>query len=325
MEAIMRKWEDYKVVNPHIGIIVSLTAMLLLMILVMPFISDRFLTITNITNQLTQASIFLIMAVGMTLVITTSGIDIAVGSLLGLSVSVIGIFGIGYGLPVWGIILVGLAIGALGGAFNSVFIVNFKVPPIIVTLGTWTVFRGTAYVLTGGNLVFGFPKEFIWLSQGTLLGIPVPIILAVLTFIFGYILLHKTTYGLHLAALGGNEEAAMLAGINVRRVKFSVYVIAGILTGLAALITSARLDTAHPTAGIGYELTVISATVLGGTLLAGGRGLMIGTLLAVLFLQVLTNAMIMGGVGIYWQRALFGFIFVLVVAIRSITAEKEEV
>ncbi len=325
MEAIQRKWEDLKILNPHLGIIFSLLGMLLLVILVMPFITDRFLTTANIVNQLTQASIFLIMAVGMTLVMTTSGIDIAVGSHLGLTVSIIGIVGIGYGYPVWATILAGLVAAALGGAFNSVFIVNFKVPPIIVTLGTWTVFRGLAYVLTGGRLVFGFPSEFVWIARGNVLGIPVPVFLAGLAFIFGYILLHKTAYGSYLAALGGNEEAAMLAGINVRKVKFSVYVIAGLLTGLAAIITSARLDTAHPTAGIGYELTVISATVLGGTLLFGGRGLMIGTLIAVLFLQVLTNAMIMGGVGIYWQRVLFGFIFVLVVAIRTIRSEKQEV
>jgi len=325
MEAIQRKWEELKILNPHLGVIFSLLAMLILIIIVMPFVSDRFLTATNIVNQLTQASIFLIMAVGMTLVMTTSGIDIAVGSHLGLAVSIIGIVGIGYGFPVWATILAGLAAGALGGAFNSVFIVNFKVPPIIVTLGTWTVFRGLAYVLTGGQLVFGFPREFVWIARGNLLGIPVPVILAVLAFIFGYILLHKTAYGSYLSALGGNEEAAMLAGINVKKIKFSVYVIAGMLTGLAAIITSARLDTAHPTAGIGYELTVIAATVLGGTLLFGGRGLMIGTLIAVLFLQVLTNAMIMGGVGIYWQRVLFGFIFVLVVAIRTIRTEKQEV
>jgi len=323
MQAVLRKWDQWKMTNPNIGIIVSLLCILGLTILVMSFVSDRFLTIVNIMNVLSQASVFLIMAVGATLVMTTSGIDIAVGSLLGLSVSILGYANIQYGFPIWATILVGLAVGALGGAFNGLVIVKFKVYPIIVTLGTWSLFRGLAYVLTGGDLVFGFPKAFVWISEGRILGIPFPVLLASLTFLLGYYLLHKTRFGSHITAIGGNEEAALLAGINVKQLKFSVYVIAGVLAGLAAVITSARLDTAHPTAGIGYELNVIAATVIGGTALIGGRGIMIGTLLGVIFLQVLSNSMLLGGVDFYLQRVFFGLIFILVVAIRSFHGQRK--
>ncbi len=317
MEAVLRKWNDWKVSNPYIGIIFSLLGILLAIVVVMSFVSDRFLTPINITNVLTQASIFMIMAVGMTLVMTTSGIDIAVGSTLGLSVSILGYASIVYGFPVWATILVGLAIGALGGAFNGLVIVKFKVAPIIVTLGTWTLFRGLAYVFTGGHLVFGFPRSFRWIAEGRILGLPFPVILAGAVFLGGYYLLHMTRFGSHLTAIGGNEDAAILAGINVRRTKFLVYVISGLLAGLAAVVTASRLDTADPNAGVGWELTVIAATVLGGTSLFGGRGLMVGTLLGVILLQLLSNAMVMAGIGFYWQRVLFGLIFVLVVAIRT--------
>ena len=322
MEAVLQKWNDWKISNPYIGIVFSLLGILVAIIVIMAFVSDRFLTVINITNVLTQASIFLIMAVGMTLVMTTAGIDIAVGSTLGLSVSILGYACLEYGFPVWATILVGLAVGAAAGAFNGLFVVKYKVPPIIVTLGTWTLFRGLSYVLTGGHLVFGFPRSFRWIAEGRIGGIPFPVVLAIVVFLLGYYLLHMTRFGDHVTAIGGNEEAAILAGINVKRTKFLVYVIAGFLAGLAAVVTASRLDTADPNAGVGYELTVIAGTVLGGTSLFGGRGLMVGTLLGVLLIQLLSNAMVMGGIGFYWQRVLFGLAFVLVVAARTLRTKE---
>ncbi|MEE9192087.1 MAG: ABC transporter permease [Candidatus Aerophobetes bacterium] len=322
MQSVLHKWKVMESTYPNFRVLVSLSLILLGMVITLSILSDKFLTIRNLTNIMTQCSIYIIMGVGMTMVLTTAGLDISIGSVVGLSTVFMGVAMTHLGYPTWVGISIGLIISILCGVFNAIFIVVLKVPPLIVTLGTLAMFRGLAYVYTAGELFFGFPKSFVWISRGRTLGIPMPIWIALVVLVLGYYLLKKTRTGCHITAIGGNEEAAALAGVNLRRLKFLVYVTSAFLAGLAAVIYTARLDAAQPTVGMGDEIHVLAAVILGGTSLFGGRGTMIGTLLAVVLLQVLSNGVLLVGIGFFWQQVLIGLIFVVVVALRTMREQK---
>ena len=323
MKVIIRKWRWLSGEYPNFNLLMSTFLLLLLLILIMSIASDKFFTQQNILNILTQASIYMVAGVGMTLILTTSGIDISIGSMVGLITSVIGISLVNYNFPPWASVLLGLFIGSLCGLFNAFFIVNLRVPAIIVTLGTLTVFRGLAYVIAEGTIYSQFPKSYLLISRGNFLGIPLPIWIALIVFILGQYLLTSTRIGRHISAIGGNEVAAKFSGINVNRTRFIVYVIMGLLVGLVSVMLTARLNAAQAVLGQGLELHVIAVVVIGCTSLFGGRGLMIGTILGALVLGVLENGLLLARVSFFWQRVLLGMIFVIVVAIRSYTQKKE--
>ena len=212
-------------------------------------------------------------------------------------------------------ILVGIAVGAAGGAFNGVFIAWARVPPFIMTLATLTIFSGIALISTGGAPIIRFTGEFRWIGQGLVYGIPVPVIIMALVAGSMHILLSRTAFGAAVYAVGGNEEAARLTGLAVKKIKFLVYVIGGALTGLAAMVLMGRLSSAQPNMGQGFELDAIAAVVLGGTSLMGGRGTIWGTLIGALVIGVLNNGFNLLSIDPYFQLVAKGVIILLAVLI----------
>lgn len=317
MQIVKQKLSELSSKYPNFNIMATTFLIFLGLFIIMALSSDVFLQKRNIINILTQSSIYLIMGVGMTLILTTGGIDISIGSMAGVITAIVGSVIMGLGYPVGIGIIIGLLVGIVLGSFNALFIVFFKVPPIIVTLGTWTMFRGLAYAYLKGTIYYGFPKSFLWIARGTILGIPIPVWIGLVVVVCGQYFLTKTKTGRHITALGGNKEAARLAGINVNRLKVLVYVLMGFLTGIATLITTARLDAAAAGTGAGFEMHTIACVVIGGTSLFGGKGLMIGTVLGVFMLGIVENGLLLAGISFFWQRVLLGFIFCCVVAFRT--------
>jgi len=265
---------------------------LILACVLMGVLSDRFFTVSNLTSVLVQSSVVGIAAVGATFVIITSGIDLSVGANLALSgIIVATLFGTGLD-PLVGIALTILAAAAVG-AFNGASVALLKLAPFIVTLAVMGMARGLTLHISQGASLYDLPPAYTWFGNGNLFGIPAPIILMAAAFAVGHFLLRGTTYGHRVYAVGGNREAARLAGINDTRVIFSVYVIAGIAAGVAALVSAGRLGAATPNAGTGLELQVIAAVVIGGSSLFGGKGTMMGTLVGVLLISVINNGLIL--------------------------------
>jgi len=252
--------------------------------------SPAFLTPTNLLNIVRQSSIHGIMAVGMTLVILTSGIDLSVGSALALT----GVLAASLehrGWPVPLVVAAALLIGSLLGLANGLVITKGRVPPFVVTLGTMSIFRGAAHLFTGAQPISGFSPAFRSLGAGTVLRIPVPIILFVLSVVAAAALLRRTRWGRYLYAVGGNLQAARLSGIPVERCTTAAYVLCGLTAAAGAVVLTARLGAAESIAGTGYELDVIASVVIGGTSLAGGRGGVWGTLLGALLIGTINNGM----------------------------------
>ncbi len=303
--------------RPMLGTLLGTAAALLALIVIMSFLSPFFLTHRNVMNILNQSAIYVIMGVGMTLVLNTSGIDISIGSIVGLATSIMGSLIIAMDFAPWIGVVGALAVATACGLFNALMIVWLKVPPIITTLGTWTSFRGLAYVYLEGNIYYGFPPSISWIANGNILGIPVPIIIAILTACAGGYFLRCTRAGQYTTALGGSEQAARRAGINVGFYRGLVYVISGFLAGVATLIITARLDASQANTGQGMELHTIAAVVIGGTALFGARATIIGTILGVLILQVLENGLLLAGVSNFWQRVGLGLIVIGAVGLRT--------
>jgi len=299
METVVGKWS--RIINryPDVKLMLFTLGILIVLIIGLSIAEPTFLRGSNLVNILIQGAIYVIMGVGMTLVLTTGGIDISIGSIVGFSTVFIGSSMMAHGYPFWIGIIVGLIAGLACGMVNGFFIVTLKVPPIITTLGTWTMFRGLSNWYLGGTIYYNFPEQFVWLARGSILGIPVPIIIAAIILGWGHYFLTRTRTGRNIVALGGNEEAARLAGINVSKHRYQVYAITGLLTGLAAVILAARLNSASSVIGGGMEMHTIASVVVGGTSLFGGRGYMLGTLLGVYILGVLENGLLLAGIDFF--------------------------
>ncbi|MEK4494430.1 ribose ABC transporter permease [Ureibacillus sp. FSL W8-0352] len=287
---------------------------LILLIIVVSILNPSFLTISNIFNVLRQVSISAIIAFGMTFVILTGGIDLSVGSTLALTGAVAASLLAGGFDPILSM-GIALILGLILGGINGVIITKGKVAPFIATLATMTVYRGLTLVYTNGKPISGLGDHasFQLFGKGYFLGIPIPVITTLITFGILYFILHKTTFGRRVYAVGGNEEAAKLSGINADRVKIAVYAISGFLAALSALILTSRLNSAQPTAGQSYELDAIAAVVLGGTSLNGGKGWIFGTLIGALIIGVLNNGMNLIGVSSFWQQVVKGIVILLAV------------
>ncbi|NLY80015.1 MAG: ribose ABC transporter permease [Lysinibacillus sp.] len=287
---------------------------LILLIIIVSVMNPSFLSITNIFNVLRQVSISAIIAFGMTFVILTGGIDLSVGSTLALTGAVAASLLAG-GVDPFLSMGVALILGLILGAINGVIITKGKVAPFIATLATMTVYRGLTLVYTDGKPISGLGDHlsFQMFGKGYFFGIPIPVITTIIAFVILYFILHKTTYGRRVYAVGGNEEAAKLSGINADRIKIGVYAISGFMAALSALILTSRLNSAQPTAGQAYELDAIAAVVLGGTSLNGGKGWIFGTLVGALIIGVLNNGMNLIGVSSFWQQVVKGIVILLAV------------
>lgn len=287
---------------------------LLLIVIIISLLNPGFLSLTNLFNLFRQVSINALIAFGMTYVILTGGIDLSVGSTLALS-SAVGASLMAAGVDPMLATLVGLLTGAVLGAMNGVFIAKGKVAPFIATLATMTIYRGLTLVLTDGRPVTGLGDSaaFELFGRGYFFGVPIPAITMLSAFIILYLILKKTTFGRRVYAVGGNEEAALLSGIKVDRVKIYVYSLTGFLAATAGMILTSRLNSAQPTAGTMYELDAIAAVVLGGTSLTGGRGWIVGTLIGALIIGVIDNGLNLLGVSSFYQQVVKGSVILLAV------------
>lgn len=288
---------------------------LIVVSILMGFASENFFSVSNIMNVLRQVSIVGILAVGMTFVILTGGIDLSVGAVMALSGTIAAGLMVNTGLPGWIGLLAGLGVGVGLGVFNGVMVAWGRMPAIIVTLATMGIARGLGLLYSGGYPISGIPSWISWFGIGRVGIIPVPVIAMVVIYAVAWILLQRTPFGRHVYAIGGNELAAKLSGVKTQWVKLAVYGISGLTSALAAIILTGRLMSGQPNAGVGFELDAIAAVVLGGTAIAGGRGLILGTLIGAVLLGILNNGLNLMGINPYMQDVIKGAIILLAIYI----------
>lgn len=298
----MEKKIDYKQLLKNNGILI----VFLLIIVGLSILSPYFMTMNNILNIIRQTSIYGIIAVGMTFVILTGGIDLSVGSILALSGAVAAGLMKNQSVAPLVAALAAILVGAGIGLINGLLVTIGRIAPFVVTLGMVTIARGLALIYTKGYPISGFGEGFRQLGGGYFLGIPIPVIVFILMVALAWFILNHTRLGRYTYAIGGNEETVKLSGINVKFYKSMVYVIVGIMSSLSALILTARLNSAEAVAGQGYELDVIAAVVIGGTSLSGGRGSIIGTLIGALLIGTINNGMNLLGISPYFQQVVKG-------------------
>lgn len=286
----------------------GLILVLLLSVVILSFISDAFLTVNNLMNVLRQVSINGILAVGMTLVILTAGIDLSIGSLMAVSAVIAASIVAGNPDAVFLALVAGIAASGVLGGVTGTMSTKLNVAPFIATLAMMTIARGIALIYTNGRPITIDSSAFRYLGQGYIGPVPVPVVIfALVTAIVSFIL-YKTKFGRYIYAVGGNENAANVSGIRVHRVKIWVYIINGALSGLAGILLASRISSGQPNSGLGYELDAIAAVVIGGTSLFGGRGTMLGTIVGVLIIGVINNGLNLLNVSSYWQQIIKGLI-----------------
>ena len=283
--------------------------------------TPHFLTAINLASVVRQTAVINIMALGMTLVIISGGIDLSVGSVLGVA-GLFGTMSIKNGVPIPIAILIGIASGFVCGLLNGVMITRLKIAPFIVTLGTLGAYRGLALVVSKGLPVHEIPTSFSYLGDGSLLGIPVSLWLLALCAVGMHFLLENTKLGRYAFAIGSNSSAAFYAGVPIAAVLTAVYAIAGLLAGLAGMVEASRLMTGQPTAGQGYELLAIAAVVIGGGSLQGGEGSVIGTLIGAFIMGLLSNGSDLLGINPYWQQVTIGIVIVAAVGFDELRKRK---
>jgi ribose transport system permease protein len=280
-------------------------------------LTPHFLTVSNLLNIAQQTSINAIVAAGMTFVIISGGIDLSVGSIVALSGVALGSL-LQAGQPTVVAVVAAVAVGIACGLLNGLLVSFGRLPPFIATLGMMSVARGAALVFTEGRPVSGFDEGFRWLATGSVGPIPAPVIVMVVVYVCAHIVLTRTTFGRYVYAIGGNEEATRLSGVAVRFHKTAIYCVAGLMSAVAAIVLTARLNSAQPIAGMMYELDAIAATVIGGTSLMGGEGSLGGTLVGALIMGVLRNGLNLLGVSSFVQQIVIGAVIVVAVLVDTL-------
>ena len=308
---------------------------LIVICIVFAILEPNFLSERNIFNVLRQVSIYGILAVGMTFVILTGGIDLSVGSVLafagivaasvekgGRGLLTVGAAGEAAGFGVPAAILAAVGVGLLAGTLQGLGVAKLKVPAFIVTMGGMSVFRGATLLWSGGQPISAFRPEYKLLGQGFVGPVPIPVLFFLVFALAGYVVLKYTRFGRRIYAVGGNAEASRLSGLNTSRLVMSVYIISGFCAGLAGFLLSSRLNSAEQVAGMGYELTVIAGVVIGGTSLFGGEGSIFGTVIGTVLIGVLSNGLTLLNVNPYYQQILVGLIIVFAVFIDQIVKRR---
>lgn len=300
--------KDYNAIAKDMVRRFGIVLVLLLMVAILSVSAPTFLKFQNIINIIRQVSIVSIIAFGSTFVLITSGVDLSPGSVLAVVSVVVASLAHPNQYPLIVPIIAGLAVGVLAGVINGSIIAGFKIPPFIATLGMFTSARGVALLYTNGKPIGDFTEEFNFIGGGQIAGIPFPIILLVIVGTISYLLLHNTKFGKYTFAIGGNEQAAIISGINVGKYKIMIYGFAGLMAAIAGIIMTARVESGQPGAGIGFEFDAITAAVIGGTSLSGGIGSIPGTVIGALIIGVLNNGMDLLNVSAYWQQVMRGVI-----------------
>lgn len=289
---------------------------LFLLCVVVSFLSPYFLGVDNIFNVLRQFSVIAILAVGEALIIITGGIDLSVGTVLGLMGVLNGLLARA-GLPAVVIFFLCILAGSLVGSINGLLVTKVRINPFIVTLGMMSIARGTSLLITGGMPIW-IEHEIAYLGSGYVGVVPVPVMIMFVIAILGYVFTTRTLPGRNVYAVGNNDKAAKLSGIRVDQVKIMVFMIMGALCGISGMINSGTLSSAEPSAGMGYELDVIAAVILGGTSLSGGEGSIAGVVMGAAIMGVLRNAFVLLNVSAYWQIVAIGVVIITAVAIDSL-------
>jgi ribose transport system permease protein/inositol transport system permease protein len=301
---------------------IGITLALIVMFIFFSIFGNNFLSSRNVINIFRQVAVIGICAVGMTGVILTGGIDLSVGSVLGLTAVSSALF-MADGMPIFLAVIISLMIGVSIGVINAFVIDRLKMPPLIMTLGTNTALRGVIYLICGGMPVYGLPESYRFLGQGNILGIPTQVYILIIVFILGYIIYNKTVFGREIYGLGGNPEATRLSGVNTSKTIYKIYIYEAFLASLAGLILLSRVNSGQPSLGDAYEMDIITAVVLGGVSVAGGEGKFSRVIIGVLFMGVLANGMNMMNIGDYWQRVVKGLALVIAVAIDLLSKQQK--
>jgi ribose transport system permease protein len=290
---------------------------LVLICILFAVLTPNFLTQNNLVNVVRQASINIVLAAGMTFVILTGGIDLAVGSVLGFTAVIAVVVSLIPGLD-WAAVPAALVAGLIVGVLTGMMVAYVGLPPFIVTLGTYTAIRGAAYLAAGGTTVINSKIGFAWIGNGYVGPIPWLVIIALLIIAVSAFVLHRTVLGVHVYAVGGNPQAARLTGIPVPFVLIFAYGVSGLLSGLGGVMSASRLYSAQGQLGIGYELDAIAAVILGGTSFVGGIGTVFGTLIGALIIAVLNNGLTLMNVSFYWQLVIKGAVIILAVMLDKL-------
>jgi ribose/xylose/arabinose/galactoside ABC-type transport system permease subunit len=291
---------------------------LLILIIISSSVNSSFYSFDNIMNMLRSTSYLFIPAVGMTFVLCSKGLDLSVGSAMGLSGVSLGVLMVWFNVPILPSVIITLLIGMLSGAVNGALITFLKFPPFIATLATYYSYRGLVMGITKGAPISPMPEQFNVFGLGTLFHIPYIVIFSILLLVAAQFVLTKTKYGRYVLATGGNEESTQLAGINTKKIKFISYIVVSTLAFVSGLFFSARFTSAQPGLGTGYELRIITACIIGGVSLFGGAGSIIGTFIGSLFMIVLENGMTMARISGYWKQGILGVIIIIAIVIDLI-------
>ena len=295
---------------------------LIIMIMLISIITPNFLKIQNIINIVRQISFITIIGCGTIFVLISGNIDLSSGAVASLTSVVAASFAHPGEYPLIVTILIGISVGALCGLVNGILVANFKIPSFIVTLGLSQAANGIALILSNACPIPNLSDEFVFLGIGKFLGIPFPVIILAIVLLISWTLLNKTRYGRHVCALGGNEQAAIISGINVKKTKISTFVIAGVMASIAGIALTARVSSGQPALGTGMELDAIAATVIGGTSLLGGVGSISGTMIGGLIIGVINNGMDLTNINMFYQQITKGTIMVGAVILDSLKAGK---
>ncbi|MDO4273749.1 MAG: ABC transporter permease [Eubacteriales bacterium] len=292
---------------------------LVILIVVFTILNPSFLTMKNVVNISKQIAIMAILSVGMTFVLLTGGIELSMGSVVSLVVVCISIFVTNAGIPVWASMILALLIATAIGFINGVIIAEIKVPPLIMTLGMQIFLYGFTYTICGGLPVYGIPNSLKWVGQTYLFGvIPVSAFIMIMIIVIGYFILSKTYLGRYFYAIGSNEDAATLSGINSNRIRILAYTFCGFLVGIAGIVMLGRIGSGQPGAGDGYEMDVLTGCVLGGVSLNGGKGNIGKAFAGILVIGVLSNGMSMAGMNAFMQKMVKGLVLILAVILDSL-------
>ena len=291
----------------------GLFVILAIFIVVFSALNTQFLTPGNLLNILRQISMFGIVVVGYTMVMISGGCDMSVGGQLALCGMFAATLNVTYGLPTFVVVILTLMLGALFGLINGLLMNVFNIMPLIVTLGTMLFFQGASYIISGGVAIFGLSDSFKFIGQGYL-----PIVILLVIGMLGYIVLHKTYFGRQIYAMGGNPEAARLAGVNIKKYRLAVFTITGILAAVAGIIMAARTGSAQPSAGASYPFDCMTAVVLGGVSFAGGSGSMLGAMMGVIIIGVLNNGMQLVGMDSNMINCVKGIVLLIAIGIDSV-------
>lgn len=299
----------------------SLYLAFLIIFIAFSLLNENFLSINNVLNIIVQSAIIAIIAVGQTMVILTSGIDLSVGSIVGAVGIGIGLLMVaGVSIPV--AVVLGVIMGIVFGLINGVIISYGRVPAFITTLGMMGIARGFGLALNEGKPVAGLPQSFEKIASTSVAGIPSFVFYTLIIYVIMFFILERTKFGRHIYAIGGNRDAARLSGVKVKVVEMIVYLFSGLFSGLGAVLLTARLNYATPVAGTGYELDTIAAVVIGGTALSGGQGKIIGTLVGALMLGILRNGLTILNVSSFFQQIIIGAVIIIAVFMDKINEKK---